>query len=178
MLRLITAGVAACSLAVGTAAAFDQARAPREVSDTVKVRVPDQPEYSLEGIEDSPVVMQARWYAWASKLPPPPPPRPKSTPVVQQRSYPSSGGSVDWDGIAKCETSWDSRNPNKGQAWWGMTGSTYSGGLGFYNGTWDSFGGREFASNAGLATREQQIIVAERVYARHGLSGWGCKAYG
>jgi len=60
---------------------------------------------------------------------------------------------VDWDGIAQCETGGN----------WSMRGSRFSGGLGFYNGTWNSFGGREFASNAGLATREQQIVVAERV---------------
>ena len=27
-------------------------------------------------------------------------------------------------------------------------------------------------------SREQQIVVAERVYARYGLCGWGCRAYG
>ena len=76
--------------------------------------------------------------------------------------------SVNWDGIAECETAGN----------WHMQGSTFSGGLGFYNGTWTGFGGREFAANAGQATREQQIVVAERVYARFGLSGWGCRAYG
>lgn len=76
--------------------------------------------------------------------------------------------SVNWDGIAQCETAGN----------WHMQGSTFSGGLGFYNGTWTGFGGRQFAANAGQATREQQIVVAERVYARFGLSGWGCRAYG
>jgi hypothetical protein len=75
---------------------------------------------------------------------------------------------VDWDGIAQCETGGN----------WSMRGSTYSGGLGFYNGTWTSFGGRQFAANAGQASREQQIVVAERVHAAYGLSGWGCRAYG
>lgn len=69
-----------------------------------------------------------------------------------------------WDRLAQCETGGN----------WNMQGSRYSGGLGFYNGTWDSFGGREFASNAGMATREQQITVAERVRARYGYTGWGC----
>jgi hypothetical protein len=86
--------------------------------------------------------------------------------AVAEYYRPKTG--VDWDGIAQCETGGN----------WSMRGSRYSGGLGFYNGTWDGFGGREFASNAGLASREEQIIVAERVHARHGLSGWGCKAYG
>ncbi|MGZ4675053.1 MAG: transglycosylase family protein [Acidimicrobiia bacterium] len=75
---------------------------------------------------------------------------------------------VNWDGIAQCETAGN----------WSMRGATFSGGLGFYNGTWSSFGGRQFAPNAGMATREQQIVVAERVYARYGLSGWGCRRYG
>jgi hypothetical protein len=91
----------------------------------------------------------ARWYA-----------------AVVERFRPKTG--VNWDGIARCETGGN----------WSMRGSRYSGGLGFYNGTWNSFGGREFAANAGMATREQQIVVAERVYARYGLSGWGCRRYG
>jgi len=69
-----------------------------------------------------------------------------------------------WDRIAQCETGGN----------WGMQGPLFSGGLGFYNGTWDAFGGREFASNAGLATREEQIIVAERVRSSVGIGGWGC----
>jgi hypothetical protein len=75
---------------------------------------------------------------------------------------------VDWDGIAECETGGN----------WSMQGPSYSGGVGFANTTWNGFGGREFAPNAGQASREEQIVVAERVYARYGLSGWGCKAYG
>jgi multidrug efflux pump subunit AcrA (membrane-fusion protein) len=80
-----------------------------------------------------------------------------------------------WDRMAYCETGGD----------WGMTGSRYSGGVGFYNGTWDAWGGREFAQLAGQATREQQIIVANRVATQGyqgprgfvdpvGYSGWGC----
>jgi hypothetical protein len=69
-----------------------------------------------------------------------------------------------WDRLAQCETGGN----------WSMRGSRFSGGLGFYNRTWDSFGGREFAPNAGMATREQQITVAERVRARFGYTGWGC----
>jgi hypothetical protein len=75
---------------------------------------------------------------------------------------------VDWDGIARCETGGN----------WSMSGGSFSGGLGFANTTWRGFGGGEFAANAGQATREQQIVVAERVYARYGLSGWGCRRAG
>lgn len=80
----------------------------------------------------------------------------------------SHSGGVNWDGIAQCETASN----------WSMTGPTFSGGLGFYNGAWDDFGGREFARLAGQAKKDQQIIVAERIYARFGLSGWGCRDYG
>ena len=69
-----------------------------------------------------------------------------------------------WDRIAECETGGN----------WGMQGPLYSGGLGFFNGTWDAFGGRDFATNAGLASREEQIIVAERVRSGVGITGWGC----
>ena len=69
-----------------------------------------------------------------------------------------------WDRIAQCETAGN----------WGMQGPLYSGGLGFYNGTWDSFGGRAFATNAGLATREEQILVAEGIRSSVGIGGWGC----
>jgi hypothetical protein len=69
-----------------------------------------------------------------------------------------------WDRIAQCETGGD----------WSMQGSRYSGGVGFANSTWNAFGGREFAPNAGLATREQQIVVAERVRDYGGYTGWGC----
>jgi len=88
--------------------------------------------------------------------------------MAAQAEYYRPKTGVNWDGIARCETGGN----------WSMRGASFSGGLGFYNGTWSSFGGGQFASNAGAATREQQIVVAERVYARYGLSGWGCRAYG
>ena len=69
-----------------------------------------------------------------------------------------------WDRIAACET----------QGNWSMRGPSFSGGVGFANSTWSSFGGTEFAPNAGDATREQQIVVAERVRARVGVGAWGC----
>jgi resuscitation-promoting factor RpfB len=69
-----------------------------------------------------------------------------------------------WDNIANCETGGN----------WGMQGPMFSGGLGIYNGTWNGFGGQQYGSNAGQATREQQIIVAERIRARYGFGAWGC----
>jgi uncharacterized protein YabE (DUF348 family) len=69
-----------------------------------------------------------------------------------------------WDRIAACETGGN----------WGFVGPSFSGGLGFYNGTWDAYGGRKYAANAGLATREQQILVAMEIQRKVGLGGWGC----
>lgn len=83
--------------------------------------------------------------------------------AAQQAAEKASRESV-WDRIAACET----------QGNWSMQGPSYSGGVGFANSTWSSFGGNEFAPNAGQATREQQIIVAERVRARVGMGAWGC----
>jgi hypothetical protein len=89
--------------------------------------------------------------------------------TLAQAEREASSGIPDsfWDRMAQCETGGN----------WSMVGSRYSGGVGFYNGTWDSFGGREFAARAGQATREQQIIVANRVANDVGLSGWGCLSH-
>ncbi|MBI4899622.1 MAG: transglycosylase family protein [Actinobacteria bacterium] len=72
-----------------------------------------------------------------------------------------------WDKIAQCESSGN---------WSINTGNGYYGGLQFLTSTWLSYGGGQFAARADLATREQQITVANRVYATSGLSQWGCKA--
>ncbi len=68
-----------------------------------------------------------------------------------------------WDELARCESGGD----------WNVV-DRYGGGLGIYIGTWHMFHGDEFASNPGYATKWQQIIVAERIYARYGFDGWGC----
>ena len=72
-----------------------------------------------------------------------------------------------WDALAQCESGgrWDTVDAGPGG---------YDGGLGIYRGTWRQFGGLEFAPNAGLATREQQIVVGERIYAQYGWGSWGC----
>ena len=72
-----------------------------------------------------------------------------------------------WDELAQCESGgrWDTVDS-------GPDG--YDGGLGIYRGTWKAFGGTEFAPNAGLATREQQITVGMRIYKQLGWDPWGC----
>jgi uncharacterized protein YabE (DUF348 family) len=72
-----------------------------------------------------------------------------------------------WDKVAKCES---------GGNWSINTGNGYYGGLQFKTSTWIGAGGGQFAPRADLASREQQITVANRIYASSGLSQWGCKA--
>ena len=68
-----------------------------------------------------------------------------------------------WDDVAQCES---------GGNWAINTGNGYFGGLQFAQGTWDEYRGREFAERADLATREQQIAVAERVLDGQGPGAW------
>jgi hypothetical protein len=71
-------------------------------------------------------------------------------------------GSV-WDSLAQCEA---------GGNWATNTGNGYSGGLQFAHSTWTGFGGREFAPAAWQASRDAQIVVAERVLASQGWGAW------
>jgi len=69
----------------------------------------------------------------------------------------------EWDRVARCES---------GNNWSINTGNGYQGGLQFSPGTWRSHGGGEFAPAANMASREQQIAVAERVLASQGRGAW------
>ncbi len=71
-----------------------------------------------------------------------------------------------WDRIAKCES---------GGRWNINTGNGYYGGLQFNSATWRSVNGDDFAPRADLATREEQITVANRLYALRGLQPWACR---
>ncbi|GAB3972340.1 transglycosylase family protein [Streptomyces sparsus] len=68
-----------------------------------------------------------------------------------------------WDKVAACESSnnWDIN-----------TGNGYFGGLQFKQSTWQAFGGTAFAARADLASKEQQISVAERVLKGQGPGAW------
>jgi uncharacterized protein YabE (DUF348 family) len=87
----------------------------------------------------------------------------KHRPVVHAPTPPPSSGGLNWDGVASCES---------GGNWHINTGNGYYGGLQFDSGTWLSNGGGAYASRADLATREQQIAVADRIYASRGSSPW------
>jgi len=70
---------------------------------------------------------------------------------------------AEWDRVAGCES---------GGNWAINTGNGYHGGLQFSPGTWSGHGGGEFAPTAYLATKDEQIAVAERVLATQGKGAW------
>ena len=69
----------------------------------------------------------------------------------------------DWDGVAECES---------GGNWRINTGNGFYGGLQFSAGTWAAYGGLAYAPRADLATKDQQIAVAERTLAGQGAGAW------
>jgi hypothetical protein len=69
----------------------------------------------------------------------------------------------EWDQVAHCES---------GGNWGINTGNGYHGGVQFSASTWASHGGGQYAPSAELATREQQIAIAERVLATQGRGAW------
>ncbi len=71
-----------------------------------------------------------------------------------------------WDRVAQCESSGN---------WHINTGNGYYGGLQFLTSTWLAWGGGQYAPRADLASREQQITIANKLYAASGLASWGCK---
>lgn len=75
---------------------------------------------------------------------------------------PAAGAGV-WDAIAACES---------GGNWAINTGNGFFGGLQFTQSTWQAYGGLNYAARADLASRDQQIAVAEQVQAGQGWGAW------
>jgi hypothetical protein len=75
----------------------------------------------------------------------------------------------EWDQVARCES---------GGNWAINTGNGYQGGVQFSPSTWASHGGREFAPAANMATKDEQIAVAERVLASQGRGAWPVCGHG
>ncbi|MGE2833830.1 transglycosylase family protein [Mycobacterium sp. SMC-4] len=75
---------------------------------------------------------------------------------------PVTNGST-WDALARCEA---------GGNWAINTGNGYFGGVQFDQNTWERNGGLRYARRADLATREEQIAIAEVTRARQGWGAW------
>ncbi|MER6537533.1 transglycosylase family protein [Streptomyces sp900105755] len=68
-----------------------------------------------------------------------------------------------WDRVAACESSGE----------WGIdSGNGFYGGLQFTQSTWEAYGGTRYAPRADLATKDQQIAVAEKVLDGQGPGAW------
>jgi resuscitation-promoting factor RpfB len=76
---------------------------------------------------------------------------------------PPVGNGEIWDAVARCEA---------GGNWAINTGNGYYGGVQFDQSTWERNGGLRFAPRADLATREEQIAIAEVLRARRGWAPW------
>ena len=97
--------------------------------------------------------------------------RPAPAPAPTRSSGSTSGAGINlsnaamWDRIAQCESTGN---------WSINTGNGYYGGLQFDISSWMANGGDDFASRPDLASRAEQITVANRYYAKAGLGPWGC----
>lgn len=70
-----------------------------------------------------------------------------------------------WVQIAECESGgrWDLV----------QRGRRPSGALQITDGTWQAYGGHEYAARAGQASQAEQIIVARRIHDAEGIEPWG-----
>jgi murein DD-endopeptidase MepM/ murein hydrolase activator NlpD len=89
------------------------------------------------------------------------------TPIALAQSAAAAPVSA-WDRIAQCES---------GGRWnlpYGDASST--GGLQIQKPTWDEYGGQSIAAYPYQATKQQQIMVAEKILANQGPGAWTCNA--
>jgi uncharacterized protein YabE (DUF348 family) len=87
----------------------------------------------------------------------------KPQPASTAPTPPPSSSGLNWDAVAACES---------GGNWHINTGNGFFGGLQFDYGTWLSNGGGSYAQRADLASREQQIAIATKLYDARGASPW------
>ncbi|MFE5582313.1 transglycosylase family protein [Kitasatospora sp. NPDC056531] len=73
------------------------------------------------------------------------------------------GGRYDWERVAACESSGN---------WHVNSGNGYFGGLQFDQSTWRANGGLAYAPRPDLASREEQMAVAQHLADRRGLAPW------
>ncbi|MFF3938831.1 transglycosylase family protein [Streptomyces phaeofaciens] len=75
----------------------------------------------------------------------------------------SAATASEWDAVAQCES---------GGNWSINTGNGYYGGVQFSASTWAAYGGTAYAARADLASKAQQITIAEKVLAGQGKGAW------
>ena len=162
--RRTTAGVITCAALIVAAFLLGRCSAPAEASTPT----PESIEFVAVSWDHHAATAQAleQLDAWVRSTTTTTTRR--TTPPVVANYDPGDGSR--WDQLAQCES---------GGNWATDTGNGFGGGLQFMHqrsySTWLSFGGGEFAPHPWEASREQQIVVAERVLASSGWGAWpGC----
>jgi nucleoid-associated protein YgaU len=90
-------------------------------------------------------------------------------PIVGMATTAHAATENQWDNVARCES---------GGNWHINTGNGYYGGLQFSYSTWLGYGGGHYASRADLASKSEQIAIAEKVLASQGWGAWPvCSQY-
>ena len=164
--RRTTAGVIACAVLIVAAFALGRCSAPAAASSPPPEPIElvtiswDHHAATAQALEQLDAWVQSSTTTTAQRITPR---------VMVEPNYDPGDGSR-WDQLAQCET---------GGNWATNTGNGFGGGLQFAHqpswSTWLSFGGGEFADHPWEASREQQIVVAERVLASSGWGAWpGC----
>ncbi|MBK3646126.1 transglycosylase family protein [Streptomyces sp. MBT33] len=75
----------------------------------------------------------------------------------------SAADGTTWDKVAQCET---------GGSWSENSGSGFYGGLKLSQADWEKYGGLDYAPRADLASRNQQIAVAEKLLDAEGVGAF------
>lgn len=83
-------------------------------------------------------------------------------PLLGATGASAADGTV-WDSVAECES---------GGSWSADTGNGRFGGLQLTQEDWEKYGGLDYASSADLASRSQQIAVAQKILQDQGVGAW------
>ena len=157
------AGIIAVLMIIALAFTLGRCTAPAAAQPTTEPpAVESSLDYTGSGIEHT-VAAGAlgeldAWLATQTTTTTHQPVAPRSAPAA-----PATSGDR-WDQLAQCESGGN----------WGYppVAGGFSGGIMFHIGTWHAMGGGEYAPDAYLATREQQIVIAERTLAASGWQAW------
>ncbi|WP_133912343.1 transglycosylase family protein [Streptomyces sp. NBC_00582] len=84
-------------------------------------------------------------------------------PLLAASGASAADGTV-WDKVAQCET---------GGSWSANEGDGEYGGLSLSQEDWETYGGLDYAARADLASRNQQIAVAQKLLAAEDIGAWG-----
>lgn len=84
-------------------------------------------------------------------------------PAVVATQQASAASTSTWERVAACEST---------NNWSINTGNGFYGGLQFTQQTWAAYGGLKYAARADLATKAEQINIAEKVLASQGPGAW------